>query len=273
MPPSVRVLSLILIAALPTGVAAQGPMRLGPSDRPEAGTLDNRDLPKELFGRPRQGAVQVNYEEPVQLPAHPASRSGNPESMSGPPEPPRRVPVSPSPEPQATRTLSPSNRAAPIPLSSPDRSERGKEGNASSRIGGFQSLVTVGSSLAIVLGLFFVVAWMLRRTTPGNSALLPGDVVEVLGRTPLASRQQVHLIRLGSKLVLISVTPAGVEALSEVTDPEEVVRLTGLCRQAQPNSSTAMFRQMLDQFTGEHRKSGLASARSRREASGEGNDV
>ena len=54
------------------------------------------------------------------------------------------------------------------------------------------------------------------------------------GRAPLAGRQHVHLLRCGSKLLLVSVTPGGAETLTEVTDPAEVDRLAGLCRQAHP---------------------------------------
>jgi flagellar biogenesis protein FliO len=81
---------------------------------------------------------------------------------------------------------------------------------------------------------------------------LTGEVFEVLGRAPLAARQQVHLVRLGAKLVLLSVSPAGVEALSEVTDPDEVIRLAGLCQRVRPDSATAAFRQVFQRFSKNH---------------------
>jgi flagellar biogenesis protein FliO len=143
--------------------------------------------------------------------------------------------------------------AASLPLAPPGRSVRGGNPGKAGARPGLPSLVSVGSSLALVLGLFFIVAWLMRRTTPGNYPILPGEVVEILGRAPLTARQQVHLLRLGGKLVLICVTPDGVEALSEVVDPAEVDRLAGICRQSQPNSSTALFRQTLQQFTGSRR--------------------
>jgi flagellar biogenesis protein FliO len=106
--------------------------------------------------------------------------------------------------------------------------------------------------LAVVLGVFFLVAWALRRAgyPLGKAAgtVLPGEVFEVLGRAPMTGRQQVHLLRCGNKLVLVSVTPAGAETLTEVTDPAEVDRLAGLCRQAHPQSATAAFRQIFAQF-------------------------
>ena len=139
---------------------------------------------------------------------------------------------------------------------------------------GWKGAATVASSLALVLGLFFIVAWVMRRNTTGPSMLLPSTVLEVLGRAPLASRQQIHLIRLGNKLILVSATPAGVEPLGEVTEADEVQRLVALCRQASPNSATAAFRQVFAQFGVESERNfegagdrsgarrGLASSRS-----------
>jgi len=118
-------------------------------------------------------------------------------------------------------------------------------------------MVTVGSSLAVVLGLFFVVAWAMRRAVPGGSVVLPSEVVEVLGRAALAGRGQVTLLRCGNKLLLVSVSQTGVETLTEITDPDEVNRLAGLCRQAHPGSTTAAFRHVFQQFAGERGTSGF----------------
>jgi len=141
--------------------------------------------------------------------------------------------------------------AESLPLPPRKASGAGQPAGASARRSGPQGLSTVVGSLGLVLGLFLLVAWMMRRTVPAANVVLPGEVLEVLGRAPLAGRQQAYLVRLGSKLVLVSVTPAGMESLSEVTDPEEVDRLTSLCRQAHPNSSSAVFRHVFRQFTGE----------------------
>ena len=117
--------------------------------------------------------------------------------------------------------------------------------------GTFSGIASVIGSLGIVLGLFFLVTWLFRRGMPKGAAQLPSDVIEVLGRAPLAGRQNMHLIRLGSKLILVSATPGGMDTLAEVTDPLEVDRLLGLCKQAQPNSVTGTFKQLLYQFSGE----------------------
>jgi flagellar biogenesis protein FliO len=122
-------------------------------------------------------------------------------------------------------------------------SEPGAQGR-----GGPGSAVTVVGALGLVLGIFLLTAWGIRRAAPQALHPLPGEVFEVLGRAPLAGRQQAHLLRLGNKLVLVSLSPAGAETLTEITDPVEVDRVAGLCRQAQPGSATAVFRHVLDQF-------------------------
>jgi flagellar biogenesis protein FliO len=136
-----------------------------------------------------------------------------------------------------------------IPLSPPGKGSA-HEGQGTG--GALSSLVTIIGSLAVVLSLFFVVSWCVKRSLPKNSAKLPGDVIEVLGQARLVGRHQVHLVRCGNKLLLLSVTPAGADTLTEITDPVEVDRLAGLCRQSQPTSATANFRKLMDSFAGDN---------------------
>lgn len=121
---------------------------------------------------------------------------------------------------------------------------------------------TVGGSLAIVLGVFLVIAWCARRVQPGASSVLPKEAVEVLGRVPLAGRQQLHLVRVGSKLVLVAMSPADVVALTEITDPLEIEQLCGLCRRGSTTSASAAFREALQQLSHEPAASGFVAAAS-----------
>ncbi|HEY2148815.1 MAG TPA: flagellar biosynthetic protein FliO [Pirellulales bacterium] len=110
------------------------------------------------------------------------------------------------------------------------------------------ALLSMFGSLAIVLTLFFGLVWLLRRGMPRGSRIVPSEVVEVLGRAPLAGRQQMHVVRFGNKVLLIAVTPAGAETLSEITEPAEVDRLSGICQQIHAHSATNAFRQVFRQF-------------------------
>jgi flagellar biogenesis protein FliO len=92
----------------------------------------------------------------------------------------------------------------------------------------------VGGPLVLLLIVVLAGATLWKRHGPGVTPGLPRDAVDVLGRRPLDPRTTLWLVRLGSKILVLGVSPAGVENLSEVSDPVEVDLLAGLCRR--PNS-------------------------------------
>lgn len=106
---------------------------------------------------------------------------------------------------------------------------------------------TLGS-LAIVLGVFFAVSWLCRKLSPAASGPLPKEVLELLGRTSMGGRQQLQLLRLGNKLVLVAVTAAGMETISEVHDEAEVERLVQMCKRQQPGSVSGSFLDLVNQI-------------------------
>jgi len=254
MPPKARIIALICLWASPVGLASQtssandggyrpfGPQRSEAQRAPPGRSSSDRPPGTASRGPRHQGVLPAAFDSPL------------PESS----EARRRVPSEPSPPatpPQSdvqadAKTTSPRRgREFRLPLPPPGSSKRTDGSPADEPRGGLTSAVTVVSSLAVVLGLFFVLAWAMRRAAPRGSMILPGEVVEVLGRAPLAGRQQVHLLRCGAKLLLVSVTPTGAKTLTEITDSDEVNRLAGLCRQAHPDSATATFRQVFGQLS------------------------
>ena len=119
----------------------------------------------------------------------------------------------------------------------------------SGRQAGLGDYFLAGRSIGwVVLGLFAIIVWLARRVGPKGNAALPEKVVETLGRAPLSGRQQMHLVRVGNKLLLLAVTPTSAETLTEITDPAEIDRLAGICQQNQPGSITASFREVFSQL-------------------------
>jgi flagellar biogenesis protein FliO len=114
-----------------------------------------------------------------------------------------------------------------------------------------ESMYTTGTALAIVVGLFMLCVWALRRGARSSTVLLSSDVARVLGRVPLAARQFADLLQVGNKLLLVSVTTSGTELLTEITDPVEVDRLLGICKQKDARSSTVEFDDMFRQLAEE----------------------
>jgi len=114
-----------------------------------------------------------------------------------------------------------------------------------------ESFATAAAGLAIVVGLFLVCMWMLRRGGLKPTTPLPSEAIAVLGRVPLAAQNFAHLLQVGNKLVLVAITPEGVSPITEVTDPAEVQRLIGLCLRNHKQSTTAEFHNVLDQLSKE----------------------
>ena len=82
-------------------------------------------------------------------------------------------------------------------------------------------LRVVTSSLAIVLGGFAIfLVWFRRQTSVVSSC-----VMDTLGTIKVTPKVQLHLVKLGSRLLLLHLTPEKVERVAEVTDPSEVQSL------------------------------------------------
>lgn len=114
-----------------------------------------------------------------------------------------------------------------------------------------ESFTTAGAGLAIVVGLFLVCMWLLRRSGPKPTSVLPTEAVAVLGKVPLLGRNFAQLMQVGNKLVLVAMTPEGVSPITEVTDPIEVQRLLGLCMRTNKHSTSAEFQDVLKHLTKE----------------------
>ena len=65
----------------------------------------------------------------------------------------------------------------------------------------------------------------------------------------MTPRQQMFVVRFGSKLLLISHQPGQTQTLGEITDSDEVQRLAGLCEANHPGSISNSFRDVLKQVT------------------------
>ncbi len=91
------------------------------------------------------------------------------------------------------------------------------------------ALSAVGA-LIVVIGLILVLARLFRRHSPLFSQSLPNEVLEVLGRRYLDQRQSILLLRIGSRILVVGSSPAGLQGIGELSDPVEVDLVAGMCR-------------------------------------------
>ena len=103
-------------------------------------------------------------------------------------------------------------------------------------------LFSVGGSLFIVIAAFFLLVILFRKVSPKGNLPLPKEAFECLGRYFLTQKHQLQVLRLGNRIVLVSVMPDEVSTLAEISNPDEVVSFLGLCRRLDNHSATEMFR-------------------------------
>ncbi len=98
-----------------------------------------------------------------------------------------------------------------------------------SRMFGGADIRRIVGGLAVVIGGYLGLVWLLKMINPAGSGAIPREALEVVGNAPLNSKQNLQLIRLGSKLMLMIHGPDGVQPVGEVSDPAEVEHLLSLC--------------------------------------------
>src|SRR5476651_706795 len=90
----------------------------------------------------------------------------------------------------------------------------------SSGIGGQLTQLVLG--LLLVVGLIFVLAWLMRRVQrigPGN-----GQVIEMIGSRALGPRDRLMLVQVGNEQILLGVTPGRITPLHVLKEPVQVTK-------------------------------------------------
>ena len=100
--------------------------------------------------------------------------------------------------------------------------------------------------LVIVIALIGFGARWLKLHSPATARGLPSDAFDVLGRKAIDQRTSVVIARCGSRILVLSLSPQGLQTLAEITDPVEIDCLAGLCRTTQRDQGLSeTFRAML----------------------------
>jgi flagellar protein FliO/FliZ len=95
-----------------------------------------------------------------------------------------------------------------------------------SHIGGGGSIVRTIVGLAIVIGVIYGVAWVLRQVKASKQPRATGSGLATLASVPLGPNRSVHLVRAGCDLVLLGVAEQAVVPIRTYTEDE--ARAAGL---------------------------------------------
>jgi flagellar biosynthetic protein FliO len=117
----------------------------------------------------------------------------------------------------------------------------GATGNVGRGASGTFSLVSELWPLMVVLALIGGGAMFLKKYLPKSRLSVGSDVLRVVARTSVGPKQQLMLVKLGRRLLLLGVSPERMNALTTVDDPDQVAMLLGEAARAQPDSMTQAF--------------------------------
>lgn len=107
-------------------------------------------------------------------------------------------------------------------------------------------------SLAAVLLLILGAAVAIRRMT-GKTSIRRDSAINVLCRTPIGVKQELALIHVGRRMLLLGISGDRMTPLCDIDDPAEVAHIRGQLARTGQGSSQESFERALAEETGRHR--------------------
>ncbi len=96
-------------------------------------------------------------------------------------------------------------------------------------------------AMGVVLLLIVIAAMVIRKAFPGMRMFSSLGGIQILGRTFVAPKQALAVIKVDRQLVLIGLTEHTISNLLTVSDPEDVARLLTQIEQGHKTSITGNF--------------------------------
>ncbi|MEE2681381.1 MAG: flagellar biosynthetic protein FliO [Planctomycetota bacterium] len=134
------------------------------------------------------------------------------------------------PQPATQPVSEPVSRWAARPLPGSARAQTGDNELPISG-DGIKDALQVGGGLAVVLAILWVLRALVRRSGGKSGALAvsggrsPAGIASILARYPVARGQEVLLLGIGQRIIVVNQSAGSMQTLSEITDPDEVLAL------------------------------------------------
>jgi flagellar biogenesis protein FliO len=103
------------------------------------------------------------------------------------------------------------------------------------------SMQRLALSLGIVIVVIIAARVVMRKMFPAATVGRSSQVIRVLSRSVLAPKQQFLLLQVGKRLIVVGDSGASMNALAEITDPQEVASLVGQLASESASSSSSAF--------------------------------
>ena len=121
------------------------------------------------------------------------------------------------------------------------QSDSEKQTETQNALSSSPSLFKAFTSLLVVLGLIVVFAYIFKRFALGSNRPGNSGAIEIIARTVVNPKQSLCLVKLGERLLLVGLSPNHIAALTNLDDPEEIVRIMGIVEQDSVHSVSNTF--------------------------------
>jgi flagellar biosynthetic protein FliO len=109
----------------------------------------------------------------------------------------------------------------------------------------------VGISLAVVVALIYATRWTLKKIAPAAASSNSSSAIRVISRNPVSPKQQIVVVQVGRRLLVVGDSGQQLTTLCEISDPDESATLLAQIRREKDQPVARSFAAML----------GLASAK------------
>ena len=93
----------------------------------------------------------------------------------------------------------------------------------------------------MVLGLIFAMRWAGKKYFPSAGVPRSGGAMKILSRLVISPKQQLLMIQIGRRIVVVGDASGQMSALSEITDPDETASLIGQIAEEKSAGSVKAF--------------------------------
>jgi flagellar biogenesis protein FliO len=166
----------------------------------------------------------------------------------------------------AQATSASNANALDIPLSQGSGSPAESVQKRSVNFGLGNSLGTTIGALVVTLGLFTILVLVMKRVQTNPKQMgLPREAFEVIGETTIGPKQKLMVVRCGVQALVVGVSPAGIQSVAQIDDPDEAGQFIAQCRGL---GSTAEFNKTLREMEKEPVQRGFVANEPSRQTSG-----
>jgi flagellar biogenesis protein FliO len=169
---------------------------------------------------------------------------------------------------QATQPVVPANHATdqaadqlteqqPLRISESDiHTVTARAATPGTKVSNYSDLSRIGIALLIVIGIILLLRAAFRQMTSLPGGGRGSKMVTVLSRSSVSPRQQVLVLQVGKRLLVVGDSGGRMHSLCEISDPDEIAMMIGQTRSAReaiaernPASFMNLFRRASEPFS------------------------